>query len=249
MSNLPQEMRVVKVISTMTLQPKLFNLPNGATWGDVLSVMSSDDIPPNYRAVVRETKQDLVERDARLPDGDATIWMTPTAVKSGEGESLPSFTEIRPLVGAFEESLEDAMGQLIESVKDIILDESDPGMEYWHREDDEGDLEDDQYMQILVNDPNKIYESLGNLSMGLIKIAFFIMLRAIQLRKGDYVDDFMNDLESGIDIDFSNERVRKALLGTLHQIPNSPDSPPLGSQVSEDVMEMIHFFNSTLTSS
>jgi hypothetical protein len=237
MSNLPaapSENRVVKVISTVSLQPKILNLPNGATWGDVLSTMSSSEIPPNYRAVVRETKQDLVEREAVLPSGEISIWLTPTHVKSGEGES-PShnYTEIRPLMNDFRESLDDSFNIVIKEVCKIIEQSSDNDIQSF--EDDDGDI-----IVNFVAHQTRAEQSIQSLSKRLLELGLHLMFVNTRINDEIYLNELLEEIQIV-------EKAEDMNVSTLQMYKQQLMDNGISEAVAEEMLEAVEFFKKTGT--
>lgn len=235
MSNLPTspaENRVVKVISTVSLQPKILNLPNGATWGDVLSSMSSSEIPPNYRAVVRETKQDLVEPDAVLPSGEINIWLTPTMVKSGQGESPSTYTEIRPLMNDFEESLNDSFDIVIKEICKIIERDTDPDVK--HAEDEDDDI------YIYTGNGTDTEKSIYSLSKRLFELGLHLMFVNTRLKENAYLYSLLDDIEDVNELEQVPSPAFSDIKAELEKNGVDPNA-------AQEILEAFEFFKKTGT--
>lgn len=103
-------MRTVKVIGIQHNTPKTYNT-GASTWGELKLVIDQDfPITSSHRVVVRETRADLIENDATLPDGDFTIFITEKSSKSG--------VDIVNFLEAFKEEFMTAFDSIIERVGD-----------------------------------------------------------------------------------------------------------------------------------
>jgi len=87
-------MKTVKLVSTNRSTSTTIET-TASTWGELREdiQMDSNMLPPdNYRVVIKETRTDLVQDDAALPDEDFTLWISQKKVKSG-AKSLNQIVE------------------------------------------------------------------------------------------------------------------------------------------------------------
>lgn len=77
--------RDIVVVSTKTNSKKTV-ASNAETWGALKSDLSHAGIDyKNMNVIIRETKNNLVDDAARLPEGTFTLFLLPVKVKSGNG--------------------------------------------------------------------------------------------------------------------------------------------------------------------
>lgn len=76
-------LRTITVASTSRSGAKTIQ-SEASTWGQLKDALSHDfgDVH-NMRAVIRESRTDLVSDDAVLPDGAFTVLLTPKQIKAG----------------------------------------------------------------------------------------------------------------------------------------------------------------------
>lgn len=75
-------MRSINVFSTTTNKTTTVN-SNATTWG-ALKTELGDLVNDDMKVTVRETRNDLANNDAVLPEGAFTIFLFPGKVKSGK---------------------------------------------------------------------------------------------------------------------------------------------------------------------
>lgn len=76
-------MRTIKVFSTETSVLKEIN-SSATTWGELQTELKAANIDPsNMKGMVKESKTTLENTGAVLPEGNFTLFLTPTKVKSG----------------------------------------------------------------------------------------------------------------------------------------------------------------------
>jgi hypothetical protein len=76
-------MRKVNVFSTSANEVKSV-MSNATTWGALKAELGSQ-VNDNMKVTVRETRNDLVDDNAILPEGEFTIFLFPAKIKSGYG--------------------------------------------------------------------------------------------------------------------------------------------------------------------
>lgn len=76
-------MRKVNVFTTGS-DEVVPHMTNATTWGQLKSELGSQ-VNGNMKVTVRETRNDLVDDNAILPEGEFTIFLFPSKIKSGYG--------------------------------------------------------------------------------------------------------------------------------------------------------------------
>ena len=78
-------MRTVKVVSTTSGNGvKKVDAGSARTWGELKSILSSNNIPTEgLGATIRQTRNRLDGDSAQLPEGEFDVFLSPEKVKSG----------------------------------------------------------------------------------------------------------------------------------------------------------------------
>lgn len=106
-------MRTIVVASTSRSGAQEVN-SSAATWGSLKEQLSRQfgDIN-NMRAVIRETKVDLVSDDSILPEGNFTLLLTPRQIKAGTTR-----VDVVAVLEGVKERFSQAIDEIIEEVED-----------------------------------------------------------------------------------------------------------------------------------
>ena len=102
--------KIIVVSTTRTAPKELYS--SATTWGQLQEVLTEFGNVGSMRAVVKETKSDLVSKDAVLPEGDFTLFLTPKQIKAGFGTNIVSVLE------ALKTKFNDSIDELIEEIED-----------------------------------------------------------------------------------------------------------------------------------
>ena len=97
--------RKITVASTMRSTPVVIH-SEATTWGALKDQLrSSFSDLEKMRVVVRETRNDLTSDDARLPEGEFAILMSPMQIKAGDGR-LDIVQILRDVAQEFSDSID-----------------------------------------------------------------------------------------------------------------------------------------------
>jgi hypothetical protein len=239
MSNIERsENRVVKVVSTASTKIEILNLPETATWGDVKKNLPGGFLPQNPRVVVRETKQDLVDDKALLPNGEISIWLSAGLVKSGNGGQVPL---VRPLVESFTDEVTNAFDVFGETLIEAIL--NDPSIYRNESEDEEG-----YGFYILQNEDDKVVKPLKDLGMLMMTIGYRVARLSVTITTGSIIDpDNIGDAEPDPTIFTTVEEVLSGsdnvdLVDEMNIVMGTNQKAP--ANIDPDIAEAMAYFRS-----
>lgn len=113
-------MSTFTVVNTSNNQVKKIN-SDATTWGELKEVFEENGFPTtNINARLKESGLDLVSNDARLPEGDATIFLAAKDMKNGADYSELSYNKLRAMCSGLGINLGSSptKTQLIESLEE-----------------------------------------------------------------------------------------------------------------------------------